>query len=159
MFHVTNIYLGEYVLLKPYIPGNPMEGEETDTPRICVAPNVLQCLTGKTGRVGFEGTLFSDGTSAFVYRTNCENYIVANTPDQAQHNEHWYLNPTMFKYVGTIRMDSNGVIQVETEVELHRKLMVAHHINRFNGLINRSQLMDHWREEAMIALDNELNPT
>lgn len=152
MFHITRVYLGDHVLLKPYIPSNPMDDEDTGTKRICVAPDVINCIVGKAGRVELE-TVLGGGSSIFVYRSSSQDYVVADTPDQTIFKEHWYLSPTLFKYVGTIHLDSEGVIQVNRDVELHRRLMVPHHINYFNGLLTHRQLMDLWREEAIASME------
>lgn len=153
MFHVTGVYLGDHVLLKPYIPKGPCDGEETTTKRICVAPTVVDCIAGKAGNNVFDNTMLTEGSEIFVYRSSSVDHIIADTPDQLDYNEHWYLNPTLFRYVGTIRMDGEGVIQVVSDIELHRVLMVPHHINYFNGMFTHKQLMEYWREEAMASLE------
>ncbi|ATN94615.1 hypothetical protein FDJ06_gp038 [Pseudomonas phage SL2] len=153
MYHISTVYLGDYVLLRPYIPNNRADGEDSVTNRICVAPSVIECIAAKSGSYDIDLNLLGSKSTIYAYRSNSTDYIVGNVPDQKQYREHWYLKPTLFTYVGSLRLLETGVIKVSSEVDMHSKLMVSHRLNYFNNIISKEELIHHWHIEALSILN------
>lgn len=101
--------MGNATIIHPSIPKHPAKGEDTITPRVCVAPTIPQCIKA------LELTSFITKDAPFikvyVYFTVIDErnsdilYNPTNVPDRWITGEMWIMTPCLFSklYAGTIR--------------------------------------------------------
>ena len=100
-YHVSKIK--DLKTLKPSIPCNKMVkdyGEDGTIPRVCVSPNINQCLNALGGFFDFDETLY-------IYSIWCENAYKPSrklVPDVSHTDEHWILEEIECKILYEIKM-------------------------------------------------------
>jgi hypothetical protein len=107
--HVSREYLGINPVIKPKIPGSVTKNficrsEEGDIPRICVSTNIIKCINGITGNcdIPMESFVKHFPTNPCVYITDEIPYIPPNCSDFRYNDEHWFITPTKFYFLGRI---------------------------------------------------------
>lgn len=102
--------MGNSTIIHPSIPKHPAKGEDTITPRICVAPTIPQCI--KALELTNFITKDTPSIKVFVYFTVIDErnsdillYNPINVPDDWLTGEMWIKTPCLFQkvFTGTIR--------------------------------------------------------
>jgi len=103
LYHVTYEDLGEMAWLKPRLPLSEAPGEERETPRICVAPRIADCL-----RL-FAWLDYQD--EVHVYKVVAARHLKTmsaegKTPDweKGTKEEMWVLEDAPLRYLGKVKM-------------------------------------------------------
>lgn len=126
-YHVSKRFLGNEFVFKPKLPETAVIEREGDTPRICVSDSIAKCLraidsgdnlTLKSIIINFSDLKdeFSFETEEDLYAKNFRTpaiYVTEETPilppdisDFRFNNEHWFLQPTKFKFVGYLSFNA-----------------------------------------------------
>lgn len=124
--HVSREYFGTNPVIKPKIPGSVSNNfvcrsVEGDIPRICVSTNLIKCISGITGNYDIPLESFTKHfpTNPCVYITDEIPYTPPNCSDFRDNDEHWFITPTHFYYLG--RIDIYKLVTrheiVRTEIE------------------------------------------
>lgn len=112
------------VILKPRVPAK-MYADEGNIPRICVSKNIIGCLKGITEELTkirlamtFARNVIeyeeSDGYSSYdLWLINPKIYVCTNKiaylppkfKDFRKNDEYWYIDETVFHYLGNINID------------------------------------------------------
>lgn len=106
-YHVSSVYLGKKVKLKPKVPETISKGynEDATTKRVCISPTVGQCLMGKSGVKTVESAL-EDIMEDFYYVyeiLTTEAVPALNVHDAHRTDEHWILEEREFTLIGEIK--------------------------------------------------------
>lgn len=126
-YHVRREFLGNHPLIKPKIPKAVIDNafcraEEGNIPRVCVSDHVFKCFRGIMGieepcTIDFK-TRFEE--NPYLYITDETALVPPNCLDFRYNNEHWFIKPTRFYYIGRIdmyKMVSKHIIDITEEVE------------------------------------------
>lgn len=124
-YHIRREYLGKNPIIHPRVPNAVINGiicraEEGDIPRICVSDHVFKCITGI---IGVNEPFISDIERRFdenpcLYITDSTPYTPPNCLDFRANNEHWFITPTKFVYLGRINMGKlfkSSIIELTTD--------------------------------------------
>lgn len=124
-YHVSRMYLGKSKVFLPKIPESAVRSlEDVETPRICVAPTIIQCLMGIAGTEDIEFEFRNKSKDKFdelfVYTPmDCSKVSPAGRiPDFQRTKEHWILEPCEMSYLGKINkhsFDSRTLLEQELE--------------------------------------------
>lgn len=108
-YHISDNYLGEIVIFKPRVPRTAAIKEEGDIPRICVSDSLYYCVKSLAGKT------YDDYVKYFldkrykkyilirnpaVYCCEQQPYLPPKASDFRENNEHWYITPVEFKFLG-----------------------------------------------------------
>lgn len=105
MYHVSVYYLGKKVTLTPRVPSTVMPNEDNETPRVCFAPSVEQCLLGIHGVATIDKT-YTNKVGWFLYHTDeILEPAGSRVPDYHRSKEHWSLTSIEVKFVGVVCLD------------------------------------------------------
>lgn len=121
-YHVRREYLGKNPIIHPRVPDAVLKSvicssEEGNIPRICVSDHVFKCIEGITG---INEPFVEDVARRFdenpcLYITDNTPYVPPNCLDFRDNNEHWFITPTNFVYLGRVNMSKlfrSGVIEL-----------------------------------------------
>lgn len=110
-YHVRREFAGKSPTITPLIPRaaedyNWCRSEEGDIPRICVSDVIINCLRGI---MGISNPAMGDFRKYFhenphLYITEETPFMPPNCLDFRENNEHWFITPTKFIYLGRIDM-------------------------------------------------------
>lgn len=150
-YHCTADYHGERYSFERRPPVHRSENEPI-TPRICVAPSVIQCFTA---------VMFPRGTTVNVYRT-CERrkayFAQREIWDAVITDEHWLWPPVAFELVGKVPSVLSEEIQNWSRMYL-RVHRASSFKQKMRVLITAARVLgtmwpDRWCET--LAADKEL---
>ena len=127
-YHLRKRYIGKNPTIEPYVP-NAVKisatycAEEGNIPRICVSDHIFKCITGILGILQPSPSDLSRqfDENPCLYITDSTPYVPPNCLDFRDNNEHWFITPTKFIYLGRINLSKifkNGIIELTTEKEL-----------------------------------------
>ena len=107
-YHISKKYLGKWKKLTPKVCDYNSTNiyEEGDIPHICVSDSLLNCLCAIIGNCKPDTNSFLRHFSEnpCVYFTEEKAYLPPNATDFRDTNEHWFLKPTEFIYLGRINL-------------------------------------------------------
>jgi len=113
-FHVSRSYLGKKKVFIPKVPENSLVHIEGNIHRVCVSDNLYFCLRSIIGLSEPKYVAFREfSENPCVYFTDEMPFIPPESVDFRLNNEHWFLKPTKFFFLGRIDMNafmSNGII-------------------------------------------------
>jgi len=112
------------VILKPKVPMK-MYADEGNIPRICVSTNIIGCLKGITGKLTKIRLVMTFAKDVLEHEESdcypsydlwlinpkiyvCNNkmaYLPPKFKDFRKNNEYWYIDETVFHYIGNINLD------------------------------------------------------
>lgn len=126
-YHVRREYLGKAPIIQPKVPEAVSENvtcgaEEGNIPRICVSDNIFKCFRGIMGieipRTIDFSTRFEE--NPYLYITDETALVPPNCLDFRYNNEHWFIKPTRFYYIGRIdmyKMVSRNILDITEDVK------------------------------------------
>lgn len=107
-YHISSAYLGRKKKFTPQICeyNSTTIYEEGDIPHICVSDSLFNCLKALVGMGKPDTNVFLRHfkENPCVYFTEEKAYTPPNAIDFRNNNEHWFLKPTEFRYLGRINM-------------------------------------------------------
>lgn len=126
-YHLRREYLGKNPTIIPRVPTAVYNNvicrvEEGDIPRICVSDNVFKCILGITGidEPSVEDIDRRFDENPCLYITDSTPYTPPNCLDFRTTNEHWFIAPTKFLYLGRVDMGKllrRSVIELTSDKE------------------------------------------
>lgn len=145
-YHISLKYFNDNPVLNPKVPESACVENEGNIPRICVSDNILFCLRSiiSTNHIRPIDILYEFKkdkyrvrktiAGAVVYNPCCYNtvsvpYLPPDISDFRQNNEHWFITPTKFHYMGRInilKLILNNAIEfindIDTDIKINKKL-------------------------------------
>lgn len=97
MFHLSERFLGERILMFPRTPKSQCDDELELLPRVCAAPTITQCMMAITGHNESTAKTLFYGKTVWLYYTSDLGYIIdTRIPDQYRTNEVYFIDPVEF---------------------------------------------------------------